>query len=490
MRLPRGIRLKATGKEATSLPLTPEDYFVLSRVDGTATVGEIADAVGLGEKVQDILGRLLELGAIERVRASGSGGSGSSKPSRVRTVSGRHRAMMAAALKGGAGRDEDAPRNKRARAETRPEVVPNVEEEVDDGRLAIEPVSAADPRLEPSTVIPIEEQRLLLAMEDNLAFLSHFDVLGIAPSNDKRAIRRAYYTMSRRYHPDSYYGRDLGRFRELLTDLFERAKVSYDVLMDDSLRVGYVERLLEQRRREADSRRASERARNPVVAAPEPTPEPAAAPEPEELAAEREARARERAKRDEARRKKMGRRMAMGAGREDEAKKRYDEGVAEQDQGRHGAAASLFRLAMKLDPSRPDYEKAWKESLGRARTYRARQAYERAERYEQVGQLADAARYYVEAAKADPLPLYLSEAAAAIAANDPDTAREMAMQALQRTDAKTATVVERARIHVCAAIAFKAAGQEHSAREQARSALELSPSDREVRRLLNNLKLT
>ena len=45
-------------------------------------------------------------------------------------------------------------------------------------------------------------------------------------------IKRAYFVASKRFHPDRYFGRELGSFRERLERIFQALKTSHDVLRD------------------------------------------------------------------------------------------------------------------------------------------------------------------------------------------------------------------------------------------------------------------
>jgi hypothetical protein len=54
------------GVDVTRLPLSPLDGFVLSRLDGVVEAGQLAGMTGLaGERVEEILSRLVRLGAVE-----------------------------------------------------------------------------------------------------------------------------------------------------------------------------------------------------------------------------------------------------------------------------------------------------------------------------------------------------------------------------------------------------------------------------------------
>src|SRR5690606_2548839 len=66
-RVPRLV----VGVDLTQLPLTPLEGFVLSRVDGMNPVTVLADLTNLAEDdVDRIVGKLIELGAVEWARES------------------------------------------------------------------------------------------------------------------------------------------------------------------------------------------------------------------------------------------------------------------------------------------------------------------------------------------------------------------------------------------------------------------------------------
>ncbi|MFL5458185.1 MAG: J domain-containing protein, partial [Myxococcales bacterium] len=97
---------------------------------------------------------------------------------------------------------------------------------------------------------------------------SHYEVLGVGPDSEAAAIRRAYLERSRRYHPDAWYGKNLGEYAALLSKAFQRLSTAYQVLSDADLRAQYdkktaaklsaVERAASERRqlsREEEERR-------------------------------------------------------------------------------------------------------------------------------------------------------------------------------------------------------------------------------------------
>ena len=180
--------------------------------------------------------------------------------------------------------------------------------------------------------------------------------------------------------------------------------------------------------------------------------------------------------------------------RRKQATKHADQAQRELAQGRHGTAATLFRLAFEQDPRNTDYEQAWRDSLQTARQQRASRSYDQAILARSGSRADEAARHFAAAADADPTLRHLGQAAGAMADIDADRARKYAMAALEAMQLSLSRGLPLedevvADVHEACARAFLSAGQHASAHDQARLAFELAPSKKR-RTLLNSTKLT
>jgi curved DNA-binding protein CbpA len=52
--------------------------------------------------------------------------------------------------------------------------------------------------------------------------LAPHELLGVEPDADSATIKRAFAAASKELHPDRYFGKDLGHFREKLAKIFNR----------------------------------------------------------------------------------------------------------------------------------------------------------------------------------------------------------------------------------------------------------------------------
>jgi curved DNA-binding protein CbpA len=188
-----------SGVNVRDLPIGPTEAFVLSRVEGSTTKAELVTATGLApEEIEAIVARLISLGAVEL-----SGRPSMVAPTQSATQrSGSHSIPLA------------------ARSEGTSELTP-------------------------------EQQQRILALDQHRASLDHYQLLGIEPSADAKAIRAAYYELVRVYHPDRYFGKQLGTLQAPLLRVFGKFSEAYEVLRRAQSRAEY-DRYLGARQRTVD----------------------------------------------------------------------------------------------------------------------------------------------------------------------------------------------------------------------------------------------
>jgi curved DNA-binding protein CbpA len=87
------------------------------------------------------------------------------------------------------------------------------------------------------------QQREILAFVAKLATATHFDVLGVSPAASAEQVRKAFLDLSRKYHPDRYFGKQLGDFRLKLDAIFRRVLEANQVMGNPERRAAYLEKL-------------------------------------------------------------------------------------------------------------------------------------------------------------------------------------------------------------------------------------------------------
>lgn len=80
--------------------------------------------------------------------------------------------------------------------------------------------------LDESLDLDLETQRRILELEQRLSAPPH-GVLGIAEDADERTIKRAYRALSREFHPDRYFRRQIGSYEKRLHRVFKGVVRAY-----------------------------------------------------------------------------------------------------------------------------------------------------------------------------------------------------------------------------------------------------------------------
>lgn len=205
-----------------TLPIGPKEAFVLSLIDGSSDVDEIALATGIErETVQGALRRLHDLGAV------------------VYREGGRTPRADPAPPGGGTAPGQGPRRLARPVTES------------------VEPTASIDhpsaPRLDPvefdeACDLDLDRKRAILDLYSRLDRLDHYELLDVRPDAEKDEIKAAYYRVVGRFHPDRYFGKNLGGFRAKLERVLVRLTEAHDVLTRRSTRRAYDESLRAKRR--------------------------------------------------------------------------------------------------------------------------------------------------------------------------------------------------------------------------------------------------
>jgi curved DNA-binding protein CbpA len=395
--------------------------------------------------------------------------------------------------------------------------------------------------------LDLEVRRRILEMHRALEHMDHYALLGVDPSADKKALKRAYFELAAKFHPDRYFRKRLGSFMLRMELVFGRLTLAYDTLSNQQRRAEYDSYLEEQRRargieqllaeaiaeakREEESIEREVRAHSPLSppsssvppsalvsldtvpvearASPRPPPNPATpAPAPHvDVAARRDALAR----------RLLGGRSplsstsppprmsptpaapptvadAMGSLRRRyeahlarakaaQARKYVGLGESALARGDAVAAANAFRIALSLSPADGELERTANETQAKADALLS-EAYARQAAYEEkTGQWVEAARSWTRVCKALP--------------NDSD-AHEHAANAMVRAGGdlhEAGRLAERAcalqprnsRYRVALANVYLAANLALNARRELETAAQLAPHDDTIQATIKRL---
>jgi curved DNA-binding protein CbpA len=300
--------------------------------------------------------------------------------------------------------------------------------------------------------LPVELQQRILEFEAKLSRPYH-EILGVARDADERAIKRAYFKLSKLFHPDRYFGKRVGPFAERLDRIFKRVALAYELLLDPATR--------------------AEIERQPVEeVAPAAPPAAGAAPR-KESRSEWLARVR--------RQFKMPERILVE--RRFKARQFADAARVAQHRRSFLEAASCIRLAISFDPWTDDYKNAFAEIQAEVNRMRADKLLAEA-----GGELG--ARGASEA-------LRLLEEALAYRPSDPDILRRAAEVSLEVEDFERAVEYAEglcglepdvAGHQLLLAQALRREGRRERAREVLERARQIDPGDARIQQELQRLR--
>jgi curved DNA-binding protein CbpA len=406
------------GRDIRSLPLSPREAFLLSRIDGSLNESDLATLTGFDPQgVSASIDRLIALGAVEldprdQAAARGSGPVLNEK-----------------------GTPPRSPAQTSRPSQTQFRTIRYDARELD----------------EPSD-LDLERKRRVLEVHAQLGQVDYYTLLGIAEGCEKKDIKRAYYAIGPDFHPDRFYGKNLGSFKAKMEAIFGQLTFAYETLASPERRAEYDAYLATQKQTRSMEELLSAAvtpgggdiasammapampvipmAPTPIKSEIEPSMPPMATPvygtpiprSPEAERARREALARKLgvgrgslapegrrstpppgAGNSEAAAQELKRRhdAALGGGRRAQVE-RYVEAARAALKTNPAAAANAYRLALTLDPNDPYIAAAHKEAAGIAAAALADGYLKQAEYESRTGHLAEAARSYSRAAAGMP----------------------------------------------------------------------------------------
>jgi curved DNA-binding protein CbpA len=317
------------------------------------------------------------------------------------------------------------------------------------------PASAVDAAMAEEVDLAPDRKKEILDLERGLDRLDHFAILGLAPGATAEEARHAYYAASKRYHPDRYYGRNIGSFRARIDRVFRRLTEAYETLHDPEKRAAYL--------------RA-----NPHLNAAPPKPAPKAEPEPpaQPLDPERAAERRSRI----ARHPYLARSTKMT--------ELVQRARAQISKGEPGRALADLHLALQIEPQNAELQKLQAEARRKHDTSRSAQEFQKGTEAEAMGDFANAASRYHLAAELDPsnpLAAYKAAWLMRLHGGDAKEIRTLAQRAVD-LDGKNADA------RVLLGTLLAEADMKKLARKQFEEALQVNPEHLEAKKQLKKTR--
>ena len=98
-----------------------------------------------------------------------------------------------------------------------------------------------------------EERRHLLFFHHCLDYIDHYQILGVSRDATRKEIRSAYFDLSKRFHPDVFYTKNIGSFSSYIDNIFQCLNAAHHTLSNKKRRAGYDISLTEHSQQEERS---------------------------------------------------------------------------------------------------------------------------------------------------------------------------------------------------------------------------------------------
>ncbi|MCA9557494.1 MAG: tetratricopeptide repeat protein [Myxococcales bacterium] len=408
--------------DVTAVDLDNREAFVLTRIDGVVNIAELCAMSGFEQAdTLQALERLLETGLIA-----------------IEPADGARRLIAQSRPRLGTRR---TPKPRLANDDHRPDLPPfhGVEPQIAAWLESRGPIGHVPgrPYAEPGRGrygtfsfdrhellarcdLSIDQKREIVFLSSTLGELDHFEFFGIDPTDDRKALKKAYFLFSRKFHPDTFFRKEVGPFRARLEKIFKHGTDVHDALAtDEPLRTRYAyavqarneayRNLLERDREAREKILRAQKLRN---------------------AARRKEELRDRLMANTKQRRATGASNPV-AERLQKAERFYEQGMKQYQDEKFLAAASSLQLAMTYDPKNETYQQAYERVAEKAAQVRAEMAWKRGYMEESIGRTPEAIQSYLEAVEIYPRPDYCAHVAEVMITfgEDPHTAARLARMA-------------------------------------------------------------
>jgi curved DNA-binding protein CbpA len=425
----------APGVAPTSLSLDPAAGYLLSRIDGHTNWGTLRQIGALPpHEVDRLVERWLKEGIVVASAASAirtaPPGSASKPLPPPRVATAAQPKPAASAAKAG-GKPAEPPRAPAAPPPAMP--------------------ASALPTIDASLDLDVELQGEILAFANGLGRKYH-EILGVAANADAKAVKKAYFVLSKKLHPDRYFRRNTGAFGPLIETCFKRLLEAYELLSDPATRVAVEAAQLErttQRLVQADAGAAANARAS-------------------SLDARRRLRERVSTMHAHARHHDGQRRKAKGF---------FEHGMSAFAAGKWIEAAGAVRLAIAFDPDNFAYREEFPNVQRKAHDERAKHLVKQAESALEMRDYAAALDHFEEALLYRPADAELAFRSAKLSvqiSGDLKRSKEFAAQAVE-------CAPENGEYRKLLAGIFAAAGLRANAKREFEAALRIAPDDKDAR---------
>lgn len=194
----------------TGMSLSPQEGFLLSRIDGNTSVDMLAQLTGLNETYAiKIIQRLWELHLIE-IDGVKRKKNNENQYAKTKTNT-----------------------KKRGRTHIHPEIISP------SWPIQIREISLNNNETIDVKIVSLSEQQVVSCFVKNLEKISYYELFQVKRNANRKEIRTAYFQLSKTFHPDHWFRKELGSFSRDVSTIFKWVNKAYATLSAQKKREQY-----------------------------------------------------------------------------------------------------------------------------------------------------------------------------------------------------------------------------------------------------------
>lgn len=314
-------------------------------------------------------------------------------------------------------------------------------------------------------------RREVLEMEARLESDDFFSLLGVPSGSAGADCKKAYYDLTKKFHPDRYFGKEMGSYKARIEKIFRKLTEAQSVLSDATRRADYLAAHPELAHAPPPPAAARPAASAEAAPAPRPREDPPVDPQ---LAAQRAAERRARLAKHPYLAKQGKLHELMARGRES------------LEKGEFSKAYTDLSLAQQIDPKNPEIAALLSRAKKGGDVRRAESEFKEAQSAETMGDTVNALIHYRTAVSLAPENVeYASKAGRALAAHGGEAELKEAHVLLRKATELAPKNVE---YRLAFAKLLLRAGLDKNAQRELEAVLKLDPENAQAREQARKLK--
>ena len=234
----------------------------------------------------------------------------------------------------------------------------------------------------------------------------YYQLLGTPPDATAETITAAYYQMSRDWHPDRHYRRELGDYRNKLEIIFINITKAYKTLSDPDQRRRYNrdnKTMVEVARQDFKTKEKKDSRKKQSADQLDPeTLRKRKLRRAKRLAERKAAQERMNQKRGDSRSRAIKKLRAQARGQNERARRYFEQGKKDYEEGNISKAVSSLHLAAQFDKENPEYRALYELARSEASQSAAVQAIQSGESAESFQNYKEAIHHYQRACDMNP----------------------------------------------------------------------------------------